>query len=109
MIGALKRFAHVPCHWTSHHQDICVARRRDEVEAKTFQIVERVVEGVNLKLAAVAGAGIHLPNSEASSKSPSRGPFRRARQLFHLVAPRRWSRFGESASQALKQDFAHRV
>jgi hypothetical protein len=40
-----------------------MARRGDEAQAKTLKVVECVIEGVDLELAAVARAGIHPKGS----------------------------------------------
>jgi hypothetical protein len=38
-----------------------------------MEIVERVVEALQLRLAAVAGAGVDMPYVEAAAKRASRG------------------------------------
>ena len=40
-----------------------MARRGDEAQAETLEIVERIVQRVDFKLAAIAGAGIDLRGS----------------------------------------------
>jgi hypothetical protein len=50
-----------------------MARRCDEAQAKTLEIVERIVQGVDFQLAAVARAGIDLTDRQAASQPPPRG------------------------------------
>ena len=66
-------------------QQIRVTGTRDESDAEPFDVVEGIAEGVNLKLAAVAGAGIdvtdaqspaeHLTNARSFNCSPMRKLF----------------------------------
>ena len=66
-IGALQSFAHILGQRACHHQHVGVARRCDESQPKTLKIVKGVVERVDFKLAAVAGAGVDLANGEAAA------------------------------------------
>ena len=50
-------------------QHIGMPRRGDEAQAEALQVVERVVERVDFQLAAVAGAGVHLADRQASARA----------------------------------------
>jgi hypothetical protein len=41
------------------------------MNTEAFAVVERIVDCVDLELAPVARAGVHLPDGEASLKTPS--------------------------------------
>ncbi len=43
-------------------------RAGDEPYAESFEVVERVVQGVNLELAAIAGASIDMANAERAAQ-----------------------------------------
>ncbi len=72
LIGTLERFAHVPGHDTGHKQHVGMPGRGDETKAETLQVVKRILEGVELELAAVAGARVDESKGEASSEPLSR-------------------------------------
>ena len=67
-IGALQRLAHILGHRSGHQQHVGVTRRGDKAQAKALEIVKGVVERVNFKLAAVAGAGIDLADGETAAE-----------------------------------------
>ena len=54
IICALQRLSHVLGDRPGHQQHVGMPRRGDEAQPEPLQIVERVVERVNLQLAAVA-------------------------------------------------------
>ena len=76
-IGPLQRLAHVLGHRAGHQQHVGVTRRGDEAQAEALEIVEGVVERVDFKLAAVAGAGVDLADREAAAEPAARGARRR--------------------------------
>ena len=45
-----------------------MARRCDKVDAEALNVVDRIVKGDDLQLAAVAGPGIHLADCQRASK-----------------------------------------
>ena len=49
-----------------------MAGRGDESKTQSFQHVIGVVEGMDLQFAAIAGAGVHVPDGEAMAKTPER-------------------------------------
>jgi hypothetical protein len=106
-IGALQRLAHVLRHRAGDQQHVGVARRGDEAQAEALEVVEGVVEGVDLELAAVAGAGIDLADRQAAAEAPaaagSSAP--RARRARRSSARRRLGQ--RRAEEALKQELAH--
>src|SRR5437016_9857908 len=61
-IGALERDLHVARYRAGHHEHVGVARRGDEADAEALDVVDGIVEGMDLELAAVARAGIDLAN-----------------------------------------------
>ena len=66
-----------------------MARRGDEAQAEALQVVERIVERVDLQLAAVAGAGIDLADRQAAAEPAPRRALdvrRRVRQR-RIVRP----------------------
>src|SRR4029079_9312581 len=69
MIRALQRLAHILGHGTGNKQHIGMPRRGDEANSKSFEIVKRVVEGVDLELAAVTRAGIDTADGQAATPS----------------------------------------
>ena len=46
IIGPLQRAAHIFCHWPSDHQDVGVARRRDEPDPEALDVVVRIVQRI---------------------------------------------------------------
>ena len=72
VVGALQRLAHVLGHRPGHHQHVGMARRGDEAQAEALEVVERVVERVDLQLAAVAGAGVDLADRQAAAEPAAR-------------------------------------
>ena len=84
-----------------------MARRGDESEPEAFEIVEGVVEGVDLKLAAIARAGIDLADGEAAAETAPRGRVEVSCKRRHLRVGRR-QRLGEGgAGEALEEELAH--
>jgi hypothetical protein len=57
---------HIPGDRTGDQQNVSVTRRSDEPEAESLDIVERIGEGMNFELAGVAGAGVDMPDRQAS-------------------------------------------
>ena len=45
-----------------------MARRGDEVNSETFDVIDRTVQAVDFDFAAVAGAGVHLADVEGTAK-----------------------------------------
>src|SRR5947207_2345153 len=66
--GALERGFHIPRHGTGYEQHIGVARARDELDAETLEIVVGAVHRVDLELAAVARAGVHVADRERAAE-----------------------------------------
>jgi hypothetical protein len=60
----------VPRHWAGDKENVGMARRGHELDAEAFNVIERVVEGVDLELATIARPGIHLPDRQAAGESP---------------------------------------
>src|SRR5437867_1640025 len=86
------------------------ARRRHKAEPEAFQIIEGIVERVDFEFAAVARAGIDLPNRETATQTPPRCSLDAGAQLGQhlLVLDRRC--LGQWAThQALEQNSAHEV
>ena len=54
VVRTLERFAHAFRHRAGHHEQVGMSRRRDKAQAKTLQVIERVVERVDFELAAIA-------------------------------------------------------
>src|SRR5690242_4470297 len=87
-----------------------MARRRHKADPEAFEIIEGIVERVDFEFAAVARAGINLPNRETATQTPKRSSLDAGTQLgqHFLVLSRRW--FGQRAThQALEQNSAHAV
>ena len=68
LVGALQRLAHRVGDGTGDQQQIGKARRRGKENPETVQIVERVVERLQLRFAAVARAGIDMADMQTASK-----------------------------------------
>src|SRR5712672_1334215 len=66
--GALERGFHIPRNGTGYEQHIGVARARDELDAETLEIVVGTVHRVDLELAAVARARIHVPDRQRTAE-----------------------------------------
>ena len=73
MIGALQRVAHVLRHRSGYHQHISMARRRNEPEAESLDVVVGVVQRVDFKFASIAGSGVDFAYGEAASETPPGG------------------------------------
>jgi hypothetical protein len=91
-VGALERFAHVRGDRTGHQQHIGMARRGDEAQAESLEVIEHVAERVDLELAPVAGPRIDLADRERSPEPPARGLIHARGQLGNRrVIARGWS------------------
>ena len=85
-----------------------MAGRGDEAQAEAFQIVEGIVEGVDLELAAVAGAGVDLADRQRAAEPTARGAVDALRELGEARIVGRGRRLGEGGlEQALEQQLAH--
>ena len=62
-------------------QHVGMPWRGDEAQAEAFEIVERVVQRMDLQLAAVAGAGIDFADRQAAAEPPARGAVDALRKL----------------------------
>ena len=108
MKRALQRLAHILGHGASNKQHIGMPRRGDETNAKSLEIVNRVVEGVDLKLAAVAGPGVYLADCQAAAQASARGAIEASCELIHCRVAHRWRRLGERrAKHTLEEQLAH--
>ena len=63
-IGVPDSFSHIARNRAGNEQHVRVLWRRDEVNPKPFEIVTKVRKRRDLGLAAVARAGVELPNIE---------------------------------------------
>ena len=61
-IGSLQWFPHVAGHRPRDEEHVRMPGRGDKAEPEAFQVVVDVAEGMDLQLAAIAGAGIYLAN-----------------------------------------------
>src|SRR5487761_2557832 len=85
-----------------------MAWRGDEMQAEAFEIVERVVQRVNFQLAAVAGAGVDLPDRQRAPELGARGAIDALRQLGERGLVGLGRRLGERAmGEAFEQRPAH--
>ena len=64
LVGAPQRRLHVARDRAGHEQHVGMARAGDELDAQPFQVVVGIVQGVDLQLAAVARAGVHLADGQ---------------------------------------------
>ena len=80
MISPFQRLAHVLGHGPGDHQDIGVARRCNKADAEPLDVVIRIVQGMDLKLAAVARASIDLADRETFAEALPGGASDRCRQ-----------------------------
>ena len=64
LIGSSQRIGHASRHWSGDEQDIGVARRGDDVEPETLQVILRRRRSGQLMLASVAGARIHMADCQ---------------------------------------------
>ena len=107
-VGPLQCLAHVLGNWSGHQKHVGVTRRGDKAQAEALQIVERIVEGMNLKFAAVAGAGVDFADREAATESPTRRAFDARRQFGKRCVVGRRRRFSEgSVHEVFEQRSAH--
>src|SRR6185312_11760653 len=63
-VSAQQRRLHVLGDRAGHQQEIRVPGTRHEADAEALEVVERIVERVDFQLAAVAGAGVDVPDAE---------------------------------------------
>ena len=68
IVGAPHRNLHVLRDRSGDQQQIRVTRARHESDAELFDVVERIIERVNLQLAAVAGSGIDGPDAKRAAE-----------------------------------------
>lgn len=84
--GPVQRFAHVAGERAGDQQHVGVAGRGDEAQPEALQDVDHAGQGVDLQLAAVAGAGVHLPDRQAAAEPPlRRGVEPLDKGLYHLL------------------------
>jgi hypothetical protein len=67
-------------------EKVGVPGRGDEVEAKPLDIVEAVVQGMHLQLAAVAGTGIDHPDRPAPAEDAGHFPPAGSGELCRVLA-----------------------
>ena len=85
-----------------------MARRGDEAQAEALKIVESIVEGVDLKLAPVARAGIDFADGEAAAEALPRHPIEARGKLGKRGIVLGGRRLGDRVSQQiLEQQPAH--
>jgi hypothetical protein len=107
-VGALERLAHVLGHRAGDEQDVGMARRGDETDAEALEVVEGVIEGVDLQLATIAGAGIDLSDRETAAEPPARGTVECRCQLGdRAVVRHRWAFTQRRLEQAGQEQLAH--
>ncbi len=87
-VSALQRDPHVVGHRPGHQQHVGVARRGRELDAEALDVIDRVVERVDLQLAAVAGAGIDLADGDRAAEQPACPHLQRARRARPGSRPR---------------------
>src|SRR3546814_1403919 len=94
---------------SGNQQHVGMPRRGDETQPEPRDVVVSVVEGVNLKFAAVAGAGIDLADRKTAPQVPTRGAAERFGQLDERRLVQRWCPLGERWSdETFEQQLAHR-
>src|SRR4051812_28251836 len=67
-IGSPERELHVARDGARHEQQVRVPRARDEFDAVSFEVVERIAERVDLELAAVARARVDLTDAKRAAQ-----------------------------------------
>ena len=72
LVGALQRLAHVLGDWPGDQEHIGMARRGHELEPKTLEIVNGIVQRMDLELAAIARTGIDLADGQAAAEPAAR-------------------------------------
>ena len=109
VVGAFERLPHVARDRPGDEQHVGMTGRRDEAQAEALKIVEGVVECVDFKLAAVAGAGIDLADCQAAAEPAPRRALDARRQFGKRGAIRCRRRFGQRpAGEAFQQCSAHK-
>jgi len=68
VVGAEERLFHVDGDGAGDEEHVRVAWAGDELDARAFEIVVGVVEGVDLQLTAVAGAGVAVADGERAAE-----------------------------------------
>ena len=82
--------------------------RGDEVQTEAFEIVERIAQSVDFKLAAIARAGVDFADRKAAPETASRIAFEAFGQFGKRGIVRRGRRFGErSMRETFKERLAH--
>jgi hypothetical protein len=85
-----------------------MARRGDEAQTEALKVIEGIIERVNLKLAAIARAGVHLADGEAASEPASGRIVKLCRQLGEGRIVRRDRGLGRGPThQILEEEPAH--
>ena len=69
IVAVLQSCDHVAGYWSSHCQYIRMTRRGGEVEACLLQAIMRAAQGIQLQLATITGACIHMADAEAVAKN----------------------------------------
>jgi hypothetical protein len=79
------------------------------MDTEPFAVIERIVDCMDLKLAAIAGARIHLPYRQASAEVPDNRLFQPSAGLsdFLFNSRRQWFR-DNAGPEYLAQDPYHR-
>jgi hypothetical protein len=58
----------VPGHGARYEQKVSVTGAGDEADTETFEVIDRIVECMDLELAAIAGPRIDVANAERAAE-----------------------------------------
>src|SRR5258706_15560746 len=85
-------------------------RGRDKTQAKTFEVVKRVLQSMDFQLAAVAGARINLADRKTAAEAPARRPVESGGKLRQFRIIRFGARLRQRRpDQTLQQQLQHRA
>jgi hypothetical protein len=104
----LQRLLHISGNGTRHEQNVSVPWRSNESQAKLLDVIERVTQCMNFKLAPVAGTGIDLADGETAPQTLACHAAKISGELFEHRVTNGWGALGERRSnQTLKEQHSH--
>src|SRR5882757_5839424 len=68
IVGASQCQLHILCDRSRNQQQVCVARAGYESDTQPFNVVKRIIEGMDFQLATIAGPGVNGSNTQRTAK-----------------------------------------
>src|SRR5207245_1277546 len=93
VIGLAQSEFHVACHRAGHEQHVSMARRSNEVDAETFEIIDWAVQTDDFNFATIARTGVHFADMEGSAQQALRTVLELLGEILERGRRSLWSRW----------------